>query len=414
MISHPNRDTARPARSSHDGSGVFAGLENPFTATRYHSLAAVELPDELVAVRLERRRGRSGDASRHRSGHGGPVPPRIDHDHRGQEAPRQFLLRGFRGEVVVGGWGVVAGGSWKSPRVTVTVVPSSTSVPAGGLWLITLPSRFGSACGSDWWVLDDLEPGIRQHRRASSKVSPARLGTNVVGIPAETTTVMVSPAFTRFACGQAGSGSRFPRAPTIPRNVLPFQVKMVQLGEGVASPPSRRDWAARIPRRPQRRLCSPILPAGLSSPATGLCSITDARLRLRIRAQVTVPDFEPRVLDAAAAASSWVRPNNVGTVTGSSPAETSEKDRHYRATTASRPARCGSRFRLRLRSMPRADLPRSRSVGPRSAAASCSVMPTKSGSKITIVGGRDRGVTRSLSEDQIDQGAEQRQQARRR
>ena len=34
---------------SHDGSGVFAGLENPFTATRYHSLAAVELPDELVA-----------------------------------------------------------------------------------------------------------------------------------------------------------------------------------------------------------------------------------------------------------------------------------------------------------------------------------------------------------------------------
>jgi anthranilate synthase/aminodeoxychorismate synthase-like glutamine amidotransferase len=32
----------------HDGSGVFADLDNPFTATRYHSLAAVELPDELV------------------------------------------------------------------------------------------------------------------------------------------------------------------------------------------------------------------------------------------------------------------------------------------------------------------------------------------------------------------------------
>ena len=31
----------------HDGLGVFRGLENPFTATRYHSLAAVTLPDEL-------------------------------------------------------------------------------------------------------------------------------------------------------------------------------------------------------------------------------------------------------------------------------------------------------------------------------------------------------------------------------
>ena len=32
---------------THDGVGIFAGLENPFTATRYHSLAAVMLPDEL-------------------------------------------------------------------------------------------------------------------------------------------------------------------------------------------------------------------------------------------------------------------------------------------------------------------------------------------------------------------------------
>ena len=31
----------------HDGNGVFAGLSNPFVATRYHSLAAVELPDVL-------------------------------------------------------------------------------------------------------------------------------------------------------------------------------------------------------------------------------------------------------------------------------------------------------------------------------------------------------------------------------
>jgi anthranilate synthase component II len=33
----------------HDGQGLFDGLENPFTATRYHSLAAVDLPPELEA-----------------------------------------------------------------------------------------------------------------------------------------------------------------------------------------------------------------------------------------------------------------------------------------------------------------------------------------------------------------------------
>ena len=32
---------------THDGKGVFAGLSNPFTATRYHSLAATLVPDEL-------------------------------------------------------------------------------------------------------------------------------------------------------------------------------------------------------------------------------------------------------------------------------------------------------------------------------------------------------------------------------
>jgi anthranilate synthase component 2 len=32
----------------HDGGGLFAGLDNPFVATRYHSLAALELPDVLV------------------------------------------------------------------------------------------------------------------------------------------------------------------------------------------------------------------------------------------------------------------------------------------------------------------------------------------------------------------------------
>lgn len=35
---------------AHDGRGVFAGLPSPFTATRYHSLAAFDLPVDLEAT----------------------------------------------------------------------------------------------------------------------------------------------------------------------------------------------------------------------------------------------------------------------------------------------------------------------------------------------------------------------------
>ncbi len=42
----------RTSRVHHDGTGLFAGLPDPFTATRYHSLAVVDgtVPDDLVVT----------------------------------------------------------------------------------------------------------------------------------------------------------------------------------------------------------------------------------------------------------------------------------------------------------------------------------------------------------------------------
>ncbi|MHC4326462.1 MAG: anthranilate synthase component II [Planctomycetota bacterium] len=37
----------KPSRVAHNGEGVFAGVENPLQAGRYHSLCALELPDCL-------------------------------------------------------------------------------------------------------------------------------------------------------------------------------------------------------------------------------------------------------------------------------------------------------------------------------------------------------------------------------
>jgi anthranilate synthase component 2 len=46
----PEPKHGKTSEISHDGLGVFRGIANPFTATRYHSLAAAELPEDLVAT----------------------------------------------------------------------------------------------------------------------------------------------------------------------------------------------------------------------------------------------------------------------------------------------------------------------------------------------------------------------------
>ena len=46
----PEPRHGKTSEMSHDGQGVLTGLPNPFTATRYHSLATVDIPDELVVT----------------------------------------------------------------------------------------------------------------------------------------------------------------------------------------------------------------------------------------------------------------------------------------------------------------------------------------------------------------------------
>jgi anthranilate synthase/aminodeoxychorismate synthase-like glutamine amidotransferase len=48
--SAPEPRHGKTSEITHDGLGVFTGLVNPLVATRYHSLAAVEIGDDLIVT----------------------------------------------------------------------------------------------------------------------------------------------------------------------------------------------------------------------------------------------------------------------------------------------------------------------------------------------------------------------------
>jgi len=86
VVRTPRLMHGKTSRISHDGRGVFAGLPNPFIATRYHSLMVDEasLPDESGGDGAQRGRGHHGAPPPALSGGGGAgFHPGVDPDRGG-------------------------------------------------------------------------------------------------------------------------------------------------------------------------------------------------------------------------------------------------------------------------------------------------------------------------------------------
>ena len=83
----------------HDGVGVFAGLPNPFEATRYHSLVVdrASVPD-VLEITAETDDGIvMGLRHRELADRGRAVPPRVDPHRRRPRPPAQLPAAGGSG-----------------------------------------------------------------------------------------------------------------------------------------------------------------------------------------------------------------------------------------------------------------------------------------------------------------------------
>jgi anthranilate synthase component 2 len=88
----PRHGKTSPIR--HDGRGIFAGLPDPFQATRYHSLAAVTLPDDLEACAWSEDDVVQGVRHRHLDVHGVQFHPESIMTTEGKVLLANFLRRG--------------------------------------------------------------------------------------------------------------------------------------------------------------------------------------------------------------------------------------------------------------------------------------------------------------------------------
>ena len=92
IVRAPKVMHGKTSRDHHDGQGVFAGLPNPFTATRYHSLIVERssLPDCLEITAETDDGVIMGLRHRELPGRGRAVPPGVDPD-RARPRPAEEL-----------------------------------------------------------------------------------------------------------------------------------------------------------------------------------------------------------------------------------------------------------------------------------------------------------------------------------
>ena len=87
----------KPDDVTHDGSELFAGLPSPFEAGRYHSLAAIEVPDVLVVTARTPDGEVMGVRHRERAVHGVQFHPESVLTPQGRTLIENFLQMGAAG-----------------------------------------------------------------------------------------------------------------------------------------------------------------------------------------------------------------------------------------------------------------------------------------------------------------------------